>query len=228
MIIDSWYLRRLPGQPAEYCGLDAHLRRYTHGVQRFYGRRPPERFLRSVRAACEDAPAGEWFPRLEGSARADRLAWRPSPPRRRRTRLLIGECARDPRRHPELKGPDLPVLGELRALAARRGADDLLLARGGRVLEATTSAILLLEGERLILPAGSRLPSVSEELLLGGEPVSPPEPGRPELRWESLCRRPVSVAEVEEAARSGRARVYALNALHGVTEVAVLGRVDLE
>lgn len=229
MIIDSWYLRRLsPDQPAEACGLDEHLRRYTHGVQQFYGRRPPDRFLHSVRRACEDAPVGEWFPRLEATASEDRLSWRPSPLRRRVTRLLIGECARDPRRHPTLKGPDLPELTRLRNLAVEHGADDLVLAVGGRVLEASTLAVLLLAGERLIVPAGPRLPSVSEDLFLRRQPVCPPESGRVVPRWAELCRREVSVEELLEPRQEAGeqpVRVLGLNALHGVTEVAVVGRI---
>ena len=84
---------------------------------------------------------GEWFPRITDSG----VDVRPAPPLRRTTTLWIPET-KDPRTTPHVKGPDLPVLGELRAQAREYGADDALLHTNRHALEAANAALLVFDG----------------------------------------------------------------------------------
>lgn len=82
---------------------------------------------------CAQIPRhGRWFPRLSCHVGAHGVEFafqlRPAPALREHTRLYIPAIA-DPRQHPTIKGPDLPVLARLREEAAEAGADDAVLVR---------------------------------------------------------------------------------------------------
>ncbi|MDO5032815.1 aminotransferase class IV [Corynebacterium sp.] len=100
---------------------------------------------------------GQWFPRVSASG----VEWRPAPPLRTATVLWIGS-KEDPRRHPQVKGPDLPALGALRAQAQAHGADDALLHAGGFVREAANAALVFFNGTQpLMAPAEQILESTT-------------------------------------------------------------------
>lgn len=144
---------------------------------------------------------GAWFPRVEAHGRELYLRVRPAPELRRETVLWIPPYP-DPRRTPLVKGPDLPVLGELRAQAQSRGADDAVLwTGGGLVVEGANCALAWWEGGRLMVPEHPRrMPSVTVAAtgeILGG-----------------VGRRPVTLAELR------RFPVWAGSALHGWTGVS--------
>ena len=105
-----------------------------------------------------DIPAeGEWFPRVTAAG----IELRPAPPLRTATRLWIPDTP-DPRALPQVKGPDLPALGELRRQAQEQGADDAVLHRDSFVVEAANSAIVFFDdGMPVVAPDEWRLDSTT-------------------------------------------------------------------
>ena len=110
---------------------------------------------------------GRWFPRVELTESGLALRIRRAPPLQREARVLAAEPG-DPRRCPRRKGPDLELLGGLRAQAHARGADELLLCDDdGALLEGALSSLLWWEDEALCTTPGERtLPGVTRALLL--------------------------------------------------------------
>ena len=125
--------------------------------------------LAAFRAAAVAAlPAeGRWFPRVELTRDGLALRLRRAPPPAREARVLVGPRG-DPRAHPRRKGPDLELLGGLRAQARAAGADELLLCdTRGRLLEGALSSLLWWEDDALCTtPDESALPGVTRALLL--------------------------------------------------------------
>jgi len=111
---------------------------------------------------------GRWFPRFELSADGPALQVRPAPSTGGRIRVAI-HTGPDPRTSPLVKGPDLEVLGELKAKAfADFAADELLIVdTDGVALEAAYSALAWWEDDILCFPPADRrfLPSVTARLL---------------------------------------------------------------
>ena len=111
---------------------------------------------------------GRWFPRFELSAEGPALHVRPAPSTGGRIRVAI-HTGPDPRTSPLVKGPDLEVLGALKAQAfASCAADEVLLVdTDGVALEAAYSALAWWEDETLCFPPSDRqfLPSVTAQLL---------------------------------------------------------------
>jgi branched-subunit amino acid aminotransferase/4-amino-4-deoxychorismate lyase len=148
---------------------------------------------------------GRWFPRFE---LADELALqiRPAPATGGRIRVAVHDGP-DPRTNPRVKGPDLAVLGELKARAASAyGADEVLLTGlDGVVLEAAYSGVLWWEDDVLCVPPGDRsvLPSVTVKLLR-----------------QIAASRGVEVAErARTAAQLPGLEVWLVSALHGIRPV---------
>ncbi|TWD79193.1 branched-subunit amino acid aminotransferase/4-amino-4-deoxychorismate lyase [Kribbella amoyensis] len=156
---------------------------------------------------------GRWFPRIElwsEPAGAPRYAVqvRPAPTPGDRVRVAVHRGA-DPRTSPRVKGPDLDVLGKVKADAAEAtGADEvLLLDTDGVAVEAAYSALAWWEDEVLCFPPADRafLPSVTAQL----------------VRELAVDRG----AKVEERARTAEQlaaeadEVWLLNALHGIRPV---------
>jgi branched-subunit amino acid aminotransferase/4-amino-4-deoxychorismate lyase len=196
---DSWLV-----QDGQARGLDLHRRRFTAacadvGV-------PESRVAPFWSAALRRLPTqGDWFPRVELTDNRLRLRIRPAPRRGTEIRVWLPNQP-DPRRVPRHKGPDLPVLGELRDVAQDNGADDALLVRSdGTVLESGTSGLLWWDGERLCVPdpALPVLPSVTAHLIRdrairSGIDLQP-------------CRSPVTDLAGHET--------WLVNALHGIRPV---------
>jgi len=176
-----------------------------------------DRFLGSCAAVGVDAAAfwdqqirrlpgfGRWFPRFElhdtGQLAVQR---RPAPTTGGRVRVAVHEGP-DPRTAPRTKGPDLDLLGELKAAAPHRADEILLVDTDGTALEAAYSAIAWWEDETLCFPPSDRplLPSVTATLLrhiaaAQGVPVA---------------ERPRTPADLQSH------EVWLLNALHGIRPV---------
>lgn len=144
--------------------------------------------------------AGEWFPRVEKHGSGLYLRVRPAPPLRTETVLWVPPTP-DPRRVPRVKGPDLGVLGELRAQAQQHGADDAVLWTGdGLVAEGANCALAWWEDGQLMFPEHpGQLPSTTAQATR--EALS------------STATRPITVDELRTFP------VWAGSALHGWTEV---------
>ncbi len=176
-----------------------------------------DRFLGSCAAVGVDAAAfwdqqlrrlpgfGRWFPRFElhdtGQLTVQR---RPAPATGGRVRVAVHE-APDPRTAPRTKGPDLELLGELKAAAPHRADEILLVDTDGTALEAAYSAIAWWEDQTLCFPPPDRplLPSVTATLL---RQVA-------EAEGVSVAERPRTPTDLQSH------EVWLLNALHGIRPV---------
>ena len=104
---------------------------------------------------------GDLFPRISLTAGQLRLDIRPAPPARPVTRLTYAQ-APDPRSQPLVKGPDFPALARYRAEHQVDGTDDTAIVDStGAMAETTTGALVAWDGETLVLPTGTALPSIT-------------------------------------------------------------------
>lgn len=159
---DSWLV-----QDGATRGRDAHWARFG-GWARELGVAPGS--LERFRIAVEDVMprSGRWFPRLEVVEGGHvQLRLRPAQPIVSQVRVAVGPAG-DPRVRPRWKGPDIPLLLELRAQAVAAEADELLLCDDeGRLVEGAFTALLWWEKETLCTtPQDRTLPSVTRALLL--------------------------------------------------------------
>lgn len=186
----------------------AHWRRFGAAVAGAGGPEPEVAGFREAVVAALPR-AGCWFPRVELVAGRLQVRVRVAPPRTAEVRLWAG--GGDPRRTPRRKGPDLAVLGRLRAAAVAAGADDaLLVSDGGIVLESATASLVWWEGDVLCVV----------------------DPGLPVLTGVTVGWVLRRAGELGIEVRSRRARlvelsgreVWTANALHGLRPVA--GWVD--
>ncbi|WP_116112210.1 aminotransferase class IV [Austwickia chelonae] len=167
LIVESW--RVVDGHIA---ALDAHRARFLSSCRRHAPDLAVSAFEEAWSEFLLQLPAhGDFFPRLQfdTETKAFRQAVRPSPVRPP-TATFWCAPAGDPRRHPEVKGPDLDLLAGLRAQATAAGAQEaLILAPDGTVVEGAYTAVVWWEESTLCVRDDSlpRLPSVTEERLLG-------------------------------------------------------------
>ena len=113
--------------------------------------------------------AGRWFPRVDLLSGGElTLALRPAPAREETVvAWLMPEP--DPRQLPRRKGPELELLGELRAQAREHGAGEAVLSDGqGHLIEGAYSSLLWWEGERLcaVPDDAPALPGITRRLVL--------------------------------------------------------------
>lgn len=163
-------------------------------------------------------PVGRWFPRVELIADAVLprlvLRLRTAPARSPTVRVRIHEGV-DPRRAPQVKGPDLMAMHAARARAGRAGAGEaLLLGPDGRVREGAFSAIMWWRGDALCTTAHDApvLNSVTKALL---------------LQMAASTGHLVRFEAVTPADLDGL-EVWAVSALHGIRAVtALVGTADV-
>ncbi|HEY0474431.1 MAG TPA: aminotransferase class IV [Kribbella sp.] len=150
---------------------------------------------------------GRWFPRFELGAEGLALQVRPAPAAGGRIRVSV-HAGPDPRTNPLVKGPDLAVLGDLKAAASSAcGADEvLLLDADGIAVEAAYSALAWWEEGTLCFPPSDRtfLPSVTSQLLRQVAAT----------RGITTAERPRTPDELADADE-----VWLLNALHGIRPI---------
>lgn len=177
-----------------------------------------DRFVTACRAAGVSAEAffeavpahlpadGRWFPRVElGAGPQLRLRVRPAPPTSTDV-VLAPHPEPDPRVAPRTKGPDLVMLGEVRARAAELGAGEAVLcAADGTLLEGAYSAVVWWRGDDLCLPAADLpvLDSVTRRRVVE-------EAGR---RGVGVRHERVTVADLDGL------ETWSLSALHGIRAV---------
>lgn len=149
---------------------------------------------------------GRWFPRVElGAGPELRLRVRPAPPTATVV-VLAPHPGPDPRVAPRTKGPDLVMLGDVRARAAELGAGEAVLcAADGTLLEGAYSAVVWWRGDALCVPAADLpvLDSVTRRRVVD-------EAGR---RGVEVRRERVTPADLDGL------ETWSLSALHGIRAV---------
>ena len=149
---------------------------------------------------------GRWFPRFELRMSGElAVQLRPAPPIGGRVRVAVHEGP-DPRTAPQVKGPDLELLGKLKESAPHRADEILLLDHDGTVLEAAYSAVVWWEDDTLCFPPSDRplLPSVTAHLLHQLATA----------RDVAIAEHPITPADLESSTEA-----WLVNALHGIRPI---------
>lgn len=196
-VADSW--RHSSGRTN---GLDLHLQRFSRAAGPL-----PDGFVDKLMPLLSE---GELFPRIALSQGLLLLDVRSAPPPRPTTALTYAQ-APDPRTHPEVKGPDFAAFRAYRSRYQVAGTDDTVFVdRHGAMLETTTGALVMWDGDTLCLPDGVWLPSVTLHQV-----VSRAE--RLGLRVQRRRLKPELAAEHP---------LWFLNSLHGISPVRELHAGD--
>lgn len=187
---------------------DLHRHRFMESARR-QGFGDVSELTRFWTAAIAALPAaGRWFPRFElartGEIVSLRLRVRPAPSRG--GALVVATAAGDPRRFPGVKGPDIDRLSVVRRRAEQCGAQEAVILDRGRVADGTATALLWWRGRTLCAPPRTipRVDSVTARAL-GGIAAE------------------LGITVEEEDARPAEldgSVLWAVNALHGIREVA--------
>lgn len=190
---DSW--RHSSGRTN---GLDLHLARFSRAAGPL-----PEGFVDKLLPLLHE---GELFPRIALSQGQLLLDVRSAPPPRPATSLTY-VSAPDPRTQPEVKGPDFDAFRAYRGRYQREGTDDTVIVdRHGSMLETTTGALVMWDGEALCIPDGAWLPSVTlHQVVARAETLGLPVVRR-RLTPELAAAHPL----------------WFLNSLHGISPVSEL------
>lgn len=192
-VADSW--RHSSGRTN---GLDLHLQRFSRAAGPL-----PAGFVDKLMPLLSE---GELFPRIAMSQGLLLLDVRSAPPPRPTTALTFAQ-APDPRTQPEVKGPDFAAFRAHRSRYQVAGTDDTVIVdRHGAMLETTTGALVMWDGDTLCLPDGVWLPSVTLQQV-----VSRAE--RLGMRVERRRLYPDTAAEHP---------LWFLNSLHGISPVSEL------
>ncbi|WP_309130849.1 aminotransferase class IV [Brevibacterium sp.] len=210
LVADSWLVDN-----GKSLSLDPHRDRFTRSAREL-GLPVPETddFWHQLVALVPEE--GEWFPRVEfvapgasGVTPALVFRLRPAPLRTREMKLWIPPFP-DPRKNPRIKGPDIPLLNELRQEAKdKHDCDDVLLYDAeGHVLETGTSSLLWWEGDTLCFPDPTLpiLPGTTAHHMLTAARSQGLPTAQKLIRVPELCR----------------AEIWTSNALHGLRAVAQL------
>ena len=150
---------------------------------------------------------GDWFPRFELVTLRDahllRFRLRTAPALT--DSVVLATADGDPRRVPQLKGPDLAALSRLRQQAQRQGAQEAVILDDGRVSDGSTTALLWWRGDTLFTPplVLPRVDSVAARTVRG---------------VAAALRVPVDEEAVTPAELEGTT-MWAVNALHGIRAV---------
>lgn len=147
-------------------GLELHRQRFIAAVEAQLGvDAPPARELAAFwHAVATMLPTeGRVFPRIELVAATGtgsdsdsdsgfpqlRALMRPAPPTRPSITLMT-HAGDDPRTHPDIKGPDLDAMLDLRRTAEAAGADEAVLLVDGQIVEGATTALLWWNSDTLV------------------------------------------------------------------------------
>lgn len=196
-VADSW--RHSNGRTN---GLHLHLQRFARSAGQL-----PDGFVDKLMPLLRD---GELFPRIALSQGLLLLDVRPAPPPRPTTSLTYAP-APDPRTRPEVKGPDFAAFGAYRSRYQVEGTDDTVVVdKHGSMLETTTGALVMWDGDTLCVPDGVWLPSVTlHQVVSRAEEMGLPVRRR-RITPELAAERPL----------------WFLNSLHGISPVSELNAGD--
>lgn len=201
--------RDLPGGPLDVAeswrhssgrtnGLGLHLARFARSAGPL-----PEGFVDKLMPLLQE---GELFPRIALSQGQLLLDVRPGPSPRPTTALTYAP-APDPRTQPEVKGPDFAAFSAYRSRYQADGTDDtVIVGRHGAMLETTTGALAMWDGDTLCVPDGVWLPSVTLHQVVA-------RAQRLGIRVERRRLKPELAAEHP---------LWFLNSLHGISPVREL------
>ncbi len=148
--VDSWLVTE-----GRALALDLHRSRFMTAIPRGrYRQTDPGAFWDAVIAMIPDE--GDWFPRVELHNRlgGPRLLYRHrTAPERTKSVVVATWTNGDPRKHPEVKGPDLERMLSIRTKVQQRGAEEAVILTGdGYVVEGAYSALLWWRGDILCGP----------------------------------------------------------------------------
>ena len=225
LVADSWLVT-----DGRVRAFDAHHRRFERSCRvRTHSIGAAEAVVTAAPAAAAEAASdrfwdalvallprtGDWFPRVElvdgGPSQTEdavrlRLRVRPAPARGM-TVIVWDPQVPDSRVHPQIKGPDLDQLGELRTEALARGAQEVLLTdASGHVVEAANSSVFWWEEDALWTPASAVVPLEGVTASLVAEIA--------QRRGITVRSRRITRAELETH------EVWLTNALHGIRAVS--------
>ena len=192
-VADSW--RHSSGRTN---GLDLHLQRFARAAGPL-----PDGFVEKLMPLLSE---GELFPRIALSQGLLLLDVRSAPPPRPTTSLTFAQ-APDPRTQPEVKGPDFAAFRAYRSRYQVAGTDDTVISdKHGAMLETTTGALVMWDGDTLCVPDGVWLPSVTlHQVAARAERLG--------MRFERRRLHPELAAERP---------LWFLNSLHGISPVSEL------
>ena len=192
-VADSW--RHSNGRTN---GLNLHLQRFSRAAGPL-----PDGFVDRLMPLLSE---GELFPRIVLSQGLLLLDVRSAPPPRSSTALTYTQ-APDPRTRPEVKGPDFAAFHAHRSRYQVEGTDDTVIAdKRGAMMETTTGALVMWDGDTLCIPDGVWLPSVTlHQVVTRAERLG--------LRVERRRLYPSAAAEHP---------LWFLNSLHGISPVSEL------
>ena len=192
-VADSW--RHSNGRTN---GLHLHLERFARSAGPL-----PDGFVDKLMPLQRD---GELFPRIALSQGLLLLDVRPAPPPRSSTTLTYTQ-APDPRTRPEVKGPDFTAFHAYRSRYQVEGTDDTMIVdRHGAMLETTTGALVMWDGDTLCVPDGVWLPSITLHQVVSRAEQLGMRVERRRLTPELAAERPL----------------WFLNSLHGISPVREL------
>ena len=196
-VADSW--RQSSGRTN---GLNLHLQRFSRAAGPL-----PGGFVDRLMPLLSE---GELFPRIALSQGLLLLDVRSAPPPRSSTALTYTQ-APDPRTQPEVKGPDFAAFRAYRSRYQVEGTDDTVIVdKHGAMLETTTGALVMWDGDTLCIPDGVWLPSVTlHQAVARAEEMGLPVQRR-RITPELAAERPL----------------WFLNSLHGISPVSELHAGD--
>lgn len=178
--------------------------------------------MAAVRSAVELAPGeGRWSPRVDLTPAGIRLRMRPAPAPSDRVEVVT--AARDPRRAPLRKGPDLEALQALLEDESTRAGREVepVLCSDGVVAEGSRSALLWWQGGVLHVPA-PRIPHmasvtaavIAELARLDG------------IELRQVAARPDELEGAEVWLANALRGIRGVTTWHGGPELATPSRVD--
>lgn len=192
-VADSW--RHSNGHTN---GLGLHLERFARSAGPL-----PDGFVDAMLPLLSE---GELFPRIALSSGLLLLDVRPAPSPRPTTSLTYTQ-APDPRTQPEVKGPDFGSLRTYRDRYQVAGTDDTVVVdKHGAMLETTTGALVMWDGDTLCIPDGVWLPSVTLHQVVARAEKLDMRVERRQLKPELAAKHPL----------------WFLNSLHGISPVSEL------
>lgn len=150
--------------------IDRHFDRFQNSIDDSATRAELPAFFEKLKALIPET--GEWFPRLEYRNQlptGERLVFRlREAPDQTNSVSLWSSDEPDPRKQPQIKGPDLSACQQLRRAANLRGADEaVILSDSGHIADGALSSIVWWRGGTLCAPDDSTdwLPSITRALV---------------------------------------------------------------